>query len=270
MEQGLVVEGLSVGYGDITAVWDLDLHLRPGEVVAILGRNGAGKTTTLHALAGLLPVRRGTVRLDNEDITALPAYRRVTRGIGLVQEGKQIFRHLTVEENLLLGAYSSRLRQGRLQNDLDEQFQRFPVLRDRLAARAGSLSGGQQQMLAIAQALLARPSVLMLDEPSAGLAPAVMDEVFTTIRSLAEGGIGVLLVEQLADRALDVATEVVIMDIGRVILRHDPAKGRTQGCSRRPTLGVDRCWHKSDLFFAKRRSGSTSSKQRYSFNRAPG
>ena len=222
----LTVRGLSAGYGDITAVWDLDLTVSPGQVVALLGCNGAGKTTTLHAIAGLLPVSRGKVTLGDVDITRAPPYRRVTEGIALVQEGKQIFRHLTVEENLYLGAYARRIRRRQLHRHLDEQYDHFPILGERRRARAGSLSGGQQQMLAIAQALLAEPSVLMLDEPSAGLAPAVVIEVFDVVSRLKDQGIGILLVEQLADRALAVADDVIVLDIGRVILRHDTAQGR--------------------------------------------
>jgi branched-chain amino acid transport system ATP-binding protein len=222
----LTVTGLTAGYGDITAVWDLDLTVRAGQIVALLGRNGAGKTTTLHAIAGLLPASRGTVTLGDVDITRAPPYRRVSAGIALVQEGKQIFRHLTVEENLYLGAYARRIRRRHMHRHLDEQYDRFPILAERRKARAGSLSGGQQQMLAIAQAVLAEPSVLMLDEPSAGLAPAVVIEVFDVVSRLREQGIGVLLVEQLADRALAIADDVIVLDIGRVILRHDTAQGR--------------------------------------------
>jgi branched-chain amino acid transport system ATP-binding protein len=223
---GLQVRGLTAGYGDITAVWDLDLTVNPGQVVALLGRNGAGKTTTLHAIAGLLATSRGTVTLEDIDLTGAPPYHRVTKGIALVQEGKQIFRHLTVEENLYLGAYARHIRRRQLHQHLEEQYERFPMLGERRRSRAGSLSGGQQQMLAIAQALLAEPSVLMLDEPSAGLAPAIVNEVFDVVSRLKDQGIGILLVEQLADRALATADDVVVLDIGRVILRHDTAMGR--------------------------------------------
>jgi branched-chain amino acid transport system ATP-binding protein len=222
----LTVTGLTAGYGDITAVWDLDLTVSAGQIVALLGRNGAGKTTTLHAIAGLLPASRGTVTLGDTDITRAPPYRRVSAGIALVQEGKQIFRHLTVEENLHLGTYSRHIPRRHMHRHLDEQYERFPMLAERRKARAGSLSGGQQQMLAIAQALLAEPSVLMLDEPSAGLAPAIVIEVFDVVSRLRDQGIGVLLVEQLADRALAIADDVIVLDIGRVILRHDTAEGR--------------------------------------------
>ncbi len=150
----------------------------------------------------------------------------MSEGIALVQEGKQIFRHLTVEENLYLGAYARRIRRRQLHHHLEPQYEHFPILRERRRDRAGSLSGGQQQMLAIAQALLAEPSILMLDEPSAGLAPAVVIEVFDVVSRLHDQGIGILLVEQLADRALAVADDVIVLDIGRVILRHDASQGR--------------------------------------------
>ncbi len=222
----LVVNGLSAGYGGITAVWDLDLNVRPRTITALLGRNGAGKTTTLHAIAGLVQTSRGSIELGGNRLDGLPAYRRVGHGISLVQEGKQIFRHLTVEENLLLGCYPSKRSRRALRAEIEDQLSRFPMLRERIGERAGSLSGGQQQMLAIAQALLARPKILMLDEPSAGLAPGIVSDVFATIRRLADEGIGVLLVEQLVERTMEIADVVVVLDVGRAILRHETSMGR--------------------------------------------
>lgn len=226
MAGALVARGISAGYGDITALWDLSLTVAPGKIVAILGRNGAGKTTTLSALSGLIPVSGGVIELDGRDITRLPAYKRVNLGVGLVPENKQIFRHLSVEKNLLVGAYSVRRSRRAVRQAVQRELERFPALAERVHHNAGSLSGGQQQMLAIAQALVASPSVLMLDEPSAGLAPAIVSRVFSTIASLKEDGIAILLVEQLAERALEIADEVVVLDVGRVVLRHDAADGR--------------------------------------------
>jgi branched-chain amino acid transport system ATP-binding protein len=222
----LVARGISAGYGDITAVWDLSLTVAPGKIVAVLGRNGAGKTTTLAALAGLLPLSRGVIELDGRDITGLPAYRRVDLGVSLVPENKQIFRQLSVEKNLMVGAYSLRRSRRAVRQAVVRELERFPTLGQRRHHSAGSLSGGQQQMLAIAQALVAQPSVLMLDEPSAGLAPTVVSRVFDTVVELKRDGIAILLVEQLAELALEIADEVVVLDVGHVVLRHDAAEGR--------------------------------------------
>jgi len=222
----LVARGVTAGYGDITAVWDLSLALAPGRIVALLGRNGAGKTTTLSALAGLLAVSRGTIELDGKDITGLPAYKRVDLGVGLVPENKQIFRQLSVEKNLMVGAYSLRRSRRAVREGVERELARFPALSERRHHVAGSLSGGQQQMLAIAQALVPRPSVLMLDEPSAGLAPAIVSRMFSTIVELKSDGIAILLVEQLAERALEIADEVVVLDVGRVVLHQDASDGK--------------------------------------------
>jgi branched-chain amino acid transport system ATP-binding protein len=219
MGSDLVVQGLRAGYGDLTAVWDLDFTVQSGKILVILGRNGAGKTTTLHALAGLLPGSSGSVQIGGVEIGRLPAYKRVTNGVGLVQEGKQIFRRLTVEENLLMGGYTLGLSRRHLREAIAEAYDRFSVLGDRRTDSAGALSGGQQQMLALAQALLAKPKVLMLDEPSAGLAPSIVDRVFLSIEQLKSEDIAIVLVEQLAEHALRLADEVLVMDIGRIIMR---------------------------------------------------
>lgn len=226
----LDVKGLGGGYGDLAVLHDVDLQVAAGSLTVVLGRNGAGKTSLMSAIAGLLPtVRTGTVTVDGRDITALPAHKRAAAGIGLVQEGKRIFRTRTVEENLLLGTYSApgwSMRSPARKQALEAAYERFPILREKRADRAGGLSGGQQQMLAIAQALAAEPQVLLLDEPSAGLAPAIRTEVFGTARALRDEGLAVVVVEQLVDVALDVADSVSVLDSGRIVSSGPPEQYR--------------------------------------------
>lgn len=222
----LQIKGLGGGYGDLTVLHDVDLDVAAGTLQVILGRNGAGKTSLMSAIAGLLPTARtGTVTVDGRDITTLPAHKRAAAGIGLVQEGKRVFRERTVEENLLLGTYSApgwSMRSPARKQALEAAYERFPILREKRADRAGGLSGGQQQMLAIAQALAAEPQVLLLDEPSAGLAPAIRTEVFDTARALRDEGLAVVVVEQLVDVALDVADSVSVLDSGRIVSSGPP------------------------------------------------
>jgi branched-chain amino acid transport system ATP-binding protein len=214
----LEVRGLATGYHDIRAVWDVSLRVGAGEVTVLLGRNGAGKTTTLRAVAGLNRADAGAITFNGRDVTGLPAHRRVGAGIGMVHEGKRVFRRRTVEENLLLGGYTRGLTKRKLLAELDPVYAMFPVLADRRHAMAGRLSGGQQQMLAIGQALLAKPALLMLDEPSGGLAPAVVADVMAAVATLKDSGIGVLLVEQAVTAALEVADRVTVLEVGRVVL----------------------------------------------------
>ncbi|MEU5694370.1 ABC transporter ATP-binding protein [Actinosynnema sp. NPDC020468] len=214
----LEVRGLATGYGDIRAVWDVSLEVLPGKLTVLLGRNGAGKTTTLRAIAGLNKADAGVVRFRGEDVTGVRAHRRVAAGIAFVQEGKRIFRRRTIEENLLLGGYVRGLGKRKLTAELEPIYALFPVLAQRRDAVAGALSGGQQQMLAIGQALMSSPSLLMLDEPSGGLAPAIVAEVMDTVAGLKQTGIGVLLVEQAAASVLPHADRVVVLDVGRVVL----------------------------------------------------
>lgn len=218
MAELLEVRHIAANYGDAQAVRDVSLTVRAGQVTALLGSNGAGKTTTLHAVAGLLPVRAGTVTLAGRDITNRTASELPGHGLSLVQQGKRIFPGLTVERNLLVATYPHKLRRAGRHALVAEAYDRFPILRDKRNAAAGSLSGGQQQMLAIGQALMSRPSVLMLDEPSAGLAPAIVKEVLQTVVALAGAGLGVLLVEQLVEDALAIAQDVVVLDEGAVSL----------------------------------------------------
>jgi branched-chain amino acid transport system ATP-binding protein len=211
----LRVESLSAGYRDLQAIWEVDLTVQAGQVTVLLGRNGAGKSTTLLTIAGMLRTLGGRVELGGEDISARPARLRTKMGLALVRENKRIFRQRTVEENLLIGGFI--MRRAERQQALRRAYEQFPILLERRHQLAGALSGGQQQMLAIAQALMPRPRVIMLDEPSAGLAPAIVKDVFATLTRLRDEGVGVLLVEQLVDQAMAVADRIVLVDQGRVV-----------------------------------------------------
>lgn len=228
VDEGVVleVEGLSSGYGDIRVLYDVSVKLVEGRIEVILGRNGAGKTTLLSTIAGLLPCASGKVVLRGRDVTREPAFRRARDGIVLVQEGKRIFHELTVAENIIVGVQGRRMSREEAKSLVEEMLGLFPVLDGREGARAGSLSGGQQQMVAIMQALAARPSVLVLDEPSAGLAPVVVSDVFRAAAQLRDGGLSILLVEQLAEQALGVADHVSILSDGRIVASGPPEKFR--------------------------------------------
>jgi branched-chain amino acid transport system ATP-binding protein len=206
------------GYGDITVLRGVSLAVHPGRITALLGANGAGKTTLLRTIAGLNPVTSGSLHLSGTVINALAPSARATRGLGYVMEGKRICHRRTVEENLMLGGYTVTRRRSQLRRRADEMYQRFPILGSRRSAKAGELSGGQQQMLAIAQALMASPRVLMLDEPSAGLAPVVVKDVMAIAAELKAEGLAVLLVEQAAEAALEIADHVTVFDVGRVVI----------------------------------------------------
>ncbi|MFI5621904.1 ABC transporter ATP-binding protein [Nocardioides sp. NPDC051685] len=221
-EVALLVEGLAAGYGPLKIVRGVSLACRPHELTVLLGRNGAGKTTTLSAIAGLIPTMEGTVSLFGTPQTGTTVD-RVQAGVGLVQEGKRVFRARSVEDNLRLGGYSIRRTRGAISDGIDRAYERFPILKEKRRDVAGSLSGGQQQMLAIAQALMPQPTVLMLDEPSAGLAPAIVEQVFGEIASLAKDGLCVLLVEQLIDHSLAVADRVAVLDGGQITIDTDIA-----------------------------------------------
>lgn len=218
MDPLLEATGLRVGYRDLTVIWDVTLRLVPGRTTALVGRNGAGKTTLLSGLAGLLPLRAGRLMLDGEDVTKRSAWERTARGLGIVQEGKRIFRSLTVQENLTVGMPKG-VRGRQATSRIEEVYQRFPVLAERSGAIAGTLSGGQQQMLALGSTLIGRPRVLLVDEPSSGLAPVIVDELFAAIDELKREGIAVLLVEQLVEEVLSgYADDVLVLDSGHIIL----------------------------------------------------
>ena len=213
----LEVSNLQVAYGGINAVKGIDFTVGAGEMVALIGSNGAGKTTTLKAITGLVPVANGSVRYNGKEITALPTYRLAAMGIALVPEGRGIFGRLTVEENLELGGYHRR-NNADMHSDLDRVYSLFARLAERRRQAAGTLSGGEQQMLALGRALMSRPKLLLLDEPSMGLAPLMVQKIFETIRSIAAEGMTVLLVEQNAKLALEVSQRGYVMESGAITL----------------------------------------------------
>jgi branched-chain amino acid transport system ATP-binding protein len=218
----LAVQGLEVRYGGIRAVKGIDLAVDEGEVVCLIGANGAGKTTSLKALAGLLPAAAGSIRYAGSDIARLPAHRRVRLGLALVPEGRGVFPRLTVEENLRMGAYCRSDRDG-IAADLERVRGLFPRVKERNAQSAGTLSGGEQQMLAIARALMGRPKVLLLDEPSMGLAPLAVAKIFETIRLIAAEGMTLLLVEQNARLALETSRRGYVLEGGRIVHQDESA-----------------------------------------------
>ena len=218
----LEIENAHVYYGKIHALKGISLQVKEGEIVAMLGNNGAGKTTTLKMVSGLLRPREGGVRLMGEVIDGLPAHQIVKRGIAHVPEGRRIFKRLTVLENLEMGAYARR--DGGVGADLERVYTLFPRLKERRDQVAGTLSGGEQQMLAIARALMARPTLLLLDEPSMGLAPILLEQIFDTIRDINRQGTTILLVEQNAYMALSIAGRGYVMETGGIVLE-DTAQG---------------------------------------------
>jgi len=218
----LELTDLRVAYGRIEALRGVSLSLRVGERLALIGANGAGKTTLLKAVAGLLPVLDGRVQLQGADVTTQAAYLRLPQGMALVPEGRGIFADLTVHENLLMGAYCRD--DDAIDSDLDSQYRRFPRLAERREQAAGTLSGGEQQMLAIGRALMGRPRLLLLDEPSMGLAPIMVERIFAVLREVCADGVTLLLVEQNARLAMQLCERTVVLEHGAVSLRGDSAE----------------------------------------------
>lgn len=214
----LDVQDIHTYYGHIYALKGISITVDQGEVVTLIGANGAGKTTTLKTISGLLHPRQGSIFLEGQKISGLPPHTIVGKGIGQSPEGRQIFTRLTVMENLEMGAYSRKDKED-IQKDIDHVFQLFPRLAERRAQPGGTLSGGEQQMLAMGRALMTRPRILMLDEPSMGLAPVLVDTIFDIIKTLNQEGTTILLVEQNAARALSVANRGYVLETGRIILQ---------------------------------------------------
>ncbi len=215
MSAMLTIENVSVSYGKVDAVRDVSLEVQPGQIVSVIGPNGAVKTTLMLATMGLLPLR-GRITFEGTDLADLDVEGRVERGLCLVPETRELFAEMSVRDNLILGAYSRRDRHD-LQADMHDVYRRFPRLRERSTQAAGTLSGGERQMLALGRALMAKPKLLILDEPSLGLAPLIVREIFTTIASLRELGVSILLVEQNARAALETADVGYVLETGEVV-----------------------------------------------------
>jgi branched-chain amino acid transport system ATP-binding protein len=213
---------LALAYGGIQAVKGIDLVVRQGELVCLIGANGAGKTTTLKGICGMLPVKSGAIRYDGNDITGRPAFELVRNGLAMVPEGRGVFGALTIEENLAMGAYVRTDREG-IASDIDRVFALFPRLNERRRQTAGTLSGGEQQMLAMGRAMMSRPRLLLLDEPSMGLAPLMVQKVFETVVAVSGEGVTILLIEQNAKLALEVSHRGYVMESGEITLEGDAA-----------------------------------------------
>lgn len=218
----LEIDHIDVYYGAIQALKGISLEVYPGEIVTLIGANGAGKSTTLRSISGLNRPKAGAIRFEGQNVSQLPATEIVKRGISHVPEGRRIFANLTVRENLELGAYLEKDNRA-IRERMEAVFARFPRLKERVRQRAGTLSGGEQQMLAIGRALMAKPRLLLLDEPSMGLAPVLVQEIFAIIREINQAGTTILLVEQNARMALSVAKRAYVLETGRVVL-----EGKTQ------------------------------------------
>jgi branched-chain amino acid transport system ATP-binding protein len=232
----LTLKSLQAGYGRLPVLKGISLHVRAGEVVTLIGGNGAGKTTTLRAISGLLPPRKGAIEFAGQDLTRFAPERIVTLGLALVPEGRRVFRTLSVTANLELGAFHRRDK-AQVRQDLEDIRERFPILKERGHQAAGTLSGGEQQILAIGRALMARPRLLMLDEPSMGLAPRMVTQVYNILAELKAAGTTILLVEQNARAALKVADRGYVLETGRIILDGSAADLRDDPEVQRAYLG---------------------------------
>ena len=217
MDNILEIKDLNVYYGVIHAIKDVSFTVRKGEIVTLIGANGAGKTTTLQTITGLIPARSGEILYQGSSISKVPGHKLVSRGMAHVPEGRRVFPDLTVYQNLMLGAYT-RSDKGEVEADLEMIFHRFPRLKERTGQPAGTLSGGEQQMLAMGRALMSKPQMMLMDEPSMGLSPIYVNEIFDIIRKVNEDGVTILLVEQNASKALNIADRAYVMETGRIVL----------------------------------------------------
>jgi branched-chain amino acid transport system ATP-binding protein len=213
----LEVEGLDLAYGEVTACRDLAFTVDDGEIVTLIGANGAGKSTTLRAVAGAMAPRAGRIRFEGRDVTRMPVHERTLLGIALVPEGRRVFPFLSVRENLEMGGFKHRADPARVRRLMDAMMDMFPRLRERADQRAGTLSGGEQQMLALTRALMSEPRLLCLDEPSLGLAPLIVQDIFRTVREINRAGTSILLVEQNARYALETAVRGYVLQTGRIV-----------------------------------------------------
>ena len=216
----LEVKELQVYYGVIQALKDVSFEVNQGEVIALIGANGAGKTTTLHTVTGLLPSKHGSIVFEGVDITKMPAHKIVEMGIAHVPEGRRVFSQLSVYENLIMGAYT-RKDKKEIADNLENVYKRFPRLKERKTQRAGTLSGGEQQMLAMGRALMSNPKMIVMDEPSMGLSPIFVNEIFDIIEKVSASGTTVLLVEQNAKKALSIADRAYVLETGKIVLSGD-------------------------------------------------
>jgi len=232
----LEVRDIRTRYGSIEALKGISLTVDEGEVVTLIGSNGAGKTTTLRSISGLTPASAGTITFGGAEITHVPAHEIVSHGIALAPEGRHCFSRMTVRENLELGAH--RRRGPEVADDFDQVYELFPLLKERERQKAGTMSGGEQQMLAIGRALMARPRLLMLDEPSLGIAPLVVQRIYQTISEINSSGVAILLVEQNANYALDAASRGYVLETGRIALANDSASLRNDPEVQRAYLGT--------------------------------
>jgi branched-chain amino acid transport system ATP-binding protein len=233
----LEARNLHIGYGDASAVWDASLDVAAGEIVSVIGPNGAGKTTLINAIAGLLRCRKGELRFDGADMNKVRAYDYCSHGIALVPEGRRLFVKMSVEENLELGCYLASARTARAAS-LERVYGLFPILRDKRRQLAGELSGGQLQMVAIGRALMAQPRIVLFDEPSLGLAPTIVDDMFDIIAKVRDDGAAVLLVEQNVLKALGVADRAYVLEQGRIVAQGLPGDLMKQPHIREAYLGV--------------------------------
>ena len=234
----LEVRNLHVGYGDATAVWDVSFDVAEGSITTVIGPNGAGKSTMINAIAGLLPYRLGTIRVDGADMAGVPPHGYCERGIALIPEGRRLFTTMTVDVNLDIGCYRPYARARRAAT-LQSVYERFPVLKERRAQPAGHLSGGQQQMVAIGRALMACPRLMLFDEPSLGLAPSIVDKMFEIIRDIRNEGVAVLLVEQNVQKSMEIADAACVLEHGRIVTAGRPADLLVQPHIQQAYLGIN-------------------------------